>query len=151
VFSGDEAVCMAQIESRQAMRAISGPGGRVRLHMSGAGKALLACLPEPEVDRIADKGLPRATERTLVSLPLLKSELRTIRARGFAVDDEEYATGLRCVAVPLLDERGTPLAALSLSGPTARVSDSRLAGFGAQVMDASRATAADLGGRSTFT
>jgi len=151
VLNDDEAVCMAQIESRQSMRAISGPGGRVKLHMSGAGKALLACLPEVEVERIAGrKGLQRSTEKTLVTLPVLKTELRTIRARGFAVDDEEFAPGLRCVAAPLLDERGKPMGALSLSGTAGRVCSERLAALGAQIMAASRATALELGGRGSF-
>jgi IclR family acetate operon transcriptional repressor len=150
LLSEDEAVCMAQVESRQTMRAISRPGGQVRLHMSGAGKALLASLPDDEVDRIAaSKGLPRATERTLVTLAALKAELGKIRALGFAVDDEEYAVGLRCVAASILDERGIPLAALSLSGPSVRVSDERLGRLGAQVIEASRAASLDLGGRGS--
>lgn len=151
VLNEDEAVCMAQIESRQMMRAISRPGGRVALHMSGAGKAMMACMLDEDVDRIAaDKGLRQATPKTLGTLKALKTELRRIRALGYAVDDEEFALGLRCVAAPIMHEHGCPYAALSLSGPTVRVSDKRLPALGALVMQAAASTAAELGGRSTF-
>jgi IclR family acetate operon transcriptional repressor len=143
-----EVTCMAQVESRQMMRAISRPGGRVGLHFSGAGKAILAYLPQTDVDRIAAlHGLPRATAKTLVTLKKLKAELRAIRSRGFAIDDEEHAVGLRCVGAPILDERGAPIAALSLSGPVARVTDDRLNALGAIVVEACRATTIEIGGR----
>ena len=61
-----EAICMAQVECRQMMRAIARPGGRVKMHCSGAGKAMLAWLPERELGRVLERhGLPRFTERTL--------------------------------------------------------------------------------------
>ena len=149
VINDGEAICMAQVESRQMMRAISRPGGRVRMHVSGAGKAMLAHLPEAEVERIvASHGLPRSTDHTLVSVKKLMADLRKTRVRGFAVDDEEYAIGLRCVAAPILDERGAPLAALSLSGPTARVTDARLDALGTLVVNAALATIVELGGRA---
>ena len=144
-----EAVCMAQVECRQMMRAIARPGGRVHMHCSGVGKALLAWLSEREVAHILERqGLPRATDRTLSTPKALRADLEQIRARGFAVDDEEHAVGLRCVAAPLLDEHGTPRAALSVSGPSARIPDHRLALLGSMVAEAAREITADLGGLS---
>jgi IclR family acetate operon transcriptional repressor len=146
---GGEAVCMGQVECRQLMRAIARPGGRVKMHYSGVGKAMLAFLPEREVARVLERhGLPRATERTLVTPKALRADLEQVRARGYAVDDEEHAVGLRCVAAPILDEHGAPLAGLSISGPTARVPDHRVALLGAMVMEAARAVTAEVGGLS---
>jgi IclR family acetate operon transcriptional repressor len=146
-----EAVCMAQVECRQMMRAIARPGGRVAMHCSGVGKALLAWLPEREIGRILERhGLPRITEKTLVTPKALRADLERAQERGFAIDDEEHAVGLRCVAAPVLDEHGAPLAGVSVSGPTARIPDHRLALLGAMVADAAREISAELGGRSAM-
>lgn len=148
VMTDGEAICMAQIESREMMRAISRPGGRVSLHNSAAGKAMLAQLPQGELVQIVRAhGLPRKTDKTLVTVKALQADLRTIRARGFSIDDEEHAVGLRCVAAAVLDEHDRPLASISLSGPTVRILESRLDALGARVIEAARATTAEVGGR----
>ncbi len=148
---GGEAVCMAQVECRQLMRAISRPGGRVKMHCSGAGKAILAWLGERELAKVLERhGLPRATERTVVTPKALRADLELVRRRGYAVDDEEHAVGLRCVAAPILDEHGLPLAGLSVSGPTARVPDHRVSLLGALVAQAAASVTAEIGGFSAL-
>lgn len=147
--SDGEGICIAQIECRQLMRAIARPGGRVKMHYSGAGKAILAWLPDSQVTKILQRhGLPRATERTLDTPVRLRENLAAIRARGYAVDDEENAVGLRCVGAPVFDEHAQPLAGLSLSGPTARIADDRLPVLGALVAQIAREVTAELGGRA---
>jgi IclR family transcriptional regulator, acetate operon repressor len=142
-----EAICMAQVESRRMMRAIARPGGRVKMHCSGAGKAIMAFLPERELGRTLEcHGLPRFTEKTLTTPKALRAALEQVRARGFAVDDEEHEVGLRCVGAPILDEHGLPLAGLSVSGPTARIADHRLALIGALVAQTAKAVTAEVGG-----
>jgi IclR family transcriptional regulator, acetate operon repressor len=144
-----EAICMAQVECRQMMRAIARPGGRVKMHCSGAGKAILAWMGEREVGRVLERhGLPRVTERTLATPKELRADLEQVRQRGYAVDDEEHAVGLRCVAAPVLDEHGAPLAGISVSGPTARIPDHRLSLLGAMVAEAAHAVTAEAGGLS---
>jgi IclR family acetate operon transcriptional repressor len=149
IEEGGEAVCMGQVESRQVMRAISRPGGRVKMHCSGAGKAILAALPEAEVTRILQAhGLGRVTVRTLDTPRKLRDDLAETRRRGFAIDDEEHAVGLRCVAAAILDEDGRPLAALSLSGPLARIHDTALIAAGSLLAKAARTITEQLGGRA---
>jgi IclR family acetate operon transcriptional repressor len=151
IEEGGEAVCMGQVECRQVMRAISRPGGRVKMHCSGVGKAMLARLPEGEVTRILQAhGLPRMTERTLDTPRRLRADLEEIRRRGFAVDDEEHAVGMRCVAAAILDEDGRPLAALSLSGPVARIDDAGLMAAGVLVAKAADTVTAQVGGRPSL-
>jgi len=152
VMTDSDAVCMAQIESRQMMRAASRPGGRVSLHNSAAGKAMLAHTPQSDLSRILRVGgLPRLTGKTLISVEALRANLNAVRSRGYAIDDEEYAVGLRCVAAAVLDEYGAPLASLSVSGPTARMSDVRLDALGARVTEAALATTIEIGGRTSRT
>ncbi len=148
VEDGGEAVCIGQVECRQVMRAIARPGGRVRMHCSGAGKALLAWRSDEELAVILrSHGLPRATERTIDRPARLREELARIRERGFAIDDEEHAVGLRCVAAPVFDEQGYAVAALSVSGPRARLDDARLAELGPLVARTARSVTAAYGGR----
>jgi IclR family acetate operon transcriptional repressor len=142
-----EAICMAQVESRRMMRAIARPGGRVKMHCSGAGKAILAFLPERELGQTLERhGLPRFTDKTLTTPKALRAALEQARARGYAIDDEEHEVGLRCVGAPILDEHGLPLAGLSISGPTARIADYRLALIGALVAQTAKAVTAEVGG-----
>ncbi len=144
--SGGEAICMAQVQCQQVIRAISRPGGRVGMHRSAAGKAMLAHMPREDVADIAKHGLSRATPNTIVNLKKLQAELARIRGRGFSIDDEEVAVGLRCVAAAILDERGVAHAALSLAGPAARMFDERIATLGNVVGAAARSVTLELGG-----
>jgi IclR family acetate operon transcriptional repressor len=151
VLNGMEAICMAQIQSPQMIRAISRPGGGVKMHRSAAGKALLAHMAASDVaEFVVRHGLPRATQNTIVTADRLHAELATVRQRGFAVDDEEFALGLRCIAAPIFDEHGLPQAAVSLAGPLARITDERLAALGDIVAAAGRSVTALMGGKPTF-
>ena len=113
------------------MRAFAGPGARVPMISTGVGKALLAAGSRP---------LP--VQATGTGSAGLATELAAIAARGWALDDEEQSVGLRCVAAAISPPRGLqPIAALSISGPTARISNDRLDVLGRMVVDA----AADIG------
>ena len=143
----NEAIYLTQIECDEMMRAFARPGTRVPLHCSGVGKALLAALPEREAESIiAAAGLARLTKRTLVDLDALRADLSRSRERGYAIDDGEHAVGLRCVAAAIFDDGGWPLAALSISGPAARIDDETLAELGSMVAETCRQLTAELGG-----
>ncbi len=145
--TGGEVLCMEQVESRHSMRAITRVGGKVRMHCSGAGKAMLAFMPdESRAKIIAHHGLPRETATTITDLAGLDSALRQIRARGYAVDDGENAEGIRCVAAPVLNETGVPAAAISVSGPAARIDDAKLAHLGAIVSKVAMEVTRSFGG-----
>lgn len=143
-----EAIYMSQVECRQMMRAIAKPGGRVMLHCSGVGKALLSAMDPNEVAKVLQRhGLPKSTEYTLDTPARLREDLERARAQGFAFDDQENAIGLRCVAAPVFDELGRPLAALSLSGPMARITDKRVPLLGNMVIHFAKEITRALGGR----
>ncbi|QTF92681.1 IclR family transcriptional regulator C-terminal domain-containing protein [Halomonas sp. BM-2019] len=148
IRDGGTAVFLAQSESPQMMRMITRIGSRAPLHASGIGKALMAWLPEDELERIlAEQGLSRVTENTLHTPEALREGLAEIRRQGFACDREEHAIGLHCVAACLHDEHGIPLAAISVSGPVARIPEARLLELGALVRDTAAEITARLGGR----
>ncbi|KGE76940.1 IclR family transcriptional regulator [Halomonas sp. ND22Bw] len=148
VRDGSTAVFLAQSESPQMMRMITRLGSRAPLHASGVGKALMAWLPDDELERVLDeRGLARVTVNTLHDPVTLRESLAEIRRQGYACDREEHAIGLQCVAACIHDEQGTPLAAISVSGPKARIPEERLDELGAQIREAAEEITARLGGR----
>jgi len=147
VLDDGAAVCMAQVQSPRIIRAISRPGGGLGMHRSAAGKAMLAHMALGDVTGIiAKQGLPRYTEKTIASLDALHADLARTRSRGFALDDEEFSLGLRCIAAPIFDESGNARAALSVAGPTSRIPDERVASLGAVVAAAARLVTLEMGG-----
>lgn len=145
--TGGEVICMEQVESRHSMRAITRVGGKVRMHCSGAGKAMLAFMAAEAREKvISHHGLPRETATTITDRGALDCALRQIRARGYAVDDGENAEGIRCVAAPVLNESGLPAAAISISGPSARIDDAKLGQLGAVISGVAAEVTRSFGG-----
>jgi IclR family acetate operon transcriptional repressor len=122
MLDGERVTYVAQVPSPHAMRMFTEVGRRVHLHSTGAGKVLLARLEDKDVAELARRtGLPAQTEHTITDAAVLAEEVRTVRKRGYALDDGEQHIGVRCVAVPVL---GGPSAfALSISGPAVRLTD----------------------------
>jgi IclR family acetate operon transcriptional repressor len=148
VIDDGEVVYVGQVQSPEMMRMIVKLGSRSPIHASGVGKTLLASMTEKGVSTILQrKGLARFTERTIDNPANLRVELSHIRKLGYALDDEEHSVGLRCVAATIFDENGVALAGLSLSGPKARITDSRLTDLGAATRQMADEVTAALGGQ----
>lgn len=121
VLDGVMAVYVAQQPSRHQMRMFTEVGRRVLPHSSGAGKAMLASLPDSRVREIIElTGLPKFTDTTLTNVTALLAELRDTKRRGYALDEGEREIGVRCIAVAV---PGSVPSALSVSGPAARITD----------------------------
>ncbi len=140
-LDGIENVYLAISESPHPMKLVSRVGGRLFAHATGVGKTLLAQLSDDEVRRrFAGFELPRFTPTTIVDVDELIGCLHTIRSTGYGTDDQEYVLGCKCIAVSILGPGGVPLAAMSVSIPTARYSDD----FGADALDHLRVAARRL-------
>ncbi|AKX94586.1 IclR family transcriptional regulator [Neomoorella thermoacetica] len=127
ILDKGEVLYIDKRESRQSLRIVSQVGMRLPAHCTGVGKVLLAYLHPSEVKRIiALKGLPRYTRNTITDPRRLEAELEKIRSQGYAIDNEEIMDGLRCVAAPLREHNGKVCAAISVSGPAARMDGERL-------------------------
>ena len=147
VEDGNEAIYLSQVECRQMMRAFARPGARVPLHCSGVGKALLSAMADKDAIRALHQGgMPRVTARTITRAAALRADLAAARARGYAIDDGEHALGLRCIASVIYNERSEPVAAVSVSGPVARIADERIGPLGEGVRRRADAITAQLGG-----
>jgi IclR family transcriptional regulator, acetate operon repressor len=144
----DEAIIvLTRMESREIMRSLTKVGGRVAMVASGVGKAVLATYADEDVNAIIrHHGMPRLTEKSIVRPSDLFRELALVRSQGFAVDDEEACMGLRCVAAVVYNDCAEPLAAISVSGMTSRVTDDRLPLLGRMVRDVAIELTLALGG-----
>ncbi|MBO0452482.1 IclR family transcriptional regulator [Candidatus Enterococcus murrayae] len=98
-------------------------GKRAPLYCTGAGKLYLSKMSEEELEHyLAQTQLVPLTNQTIVTEKALKKELLKVREQGFSIDDEECELGVRCVAIPLMDQQQTLLATLSVSMPAIRAS-----------------------------
>jgi IclR family acetate operon transcriptional repressor len=148
ILDGTEAVFVDQVQCRETMRTIVKLGSRVPLHASGVGKAIFASLPDDQIDAlIRVKGLPRITENTITSPETMWASIRVIRQRGWSFDDEEHLPGTRCVASPIYDEHAEQLGAISLAGPSSRLTDARIKQLGPLVSRIGEEITGRLGGR----
>lgn len=145
------AVYLSQVECREMMRTFARLGARVPLHCSGVGKALMAAMDEAALGRHIERhGLARMTARTVTDRATLTADLAAIRQRGYAIDDEEHAVGLRCVAATIFNEHGDAVGAVSLSGPMARIIDNRIARLGEMVSETAAKIMAEIGGIAPY-
>lgn len=127
VAEGVDVVYVQKLESRKGPPMASRVGGRMPAYCTGVGKALLAFAPTEELDAVLRAGLIRRTPRTVVAPGLLDRELSRVRETGVAVEHEESAMGISCVASPITGHDGDVVAAVSITGRAHRIDTSRLA------------------------
>src|SRR5207244_6714821 len=147
VVDDESIVVLTRMESREIMRSLTKVGGRVAIVASGVGKAVLATYSDEDVNAIIRRqGMPRLTEKSIVRPSDLFRELEAVRQQGYAVDDEEARMGLRCVAAVVYSDCSEPLAAISVSGMTSRVTNERLPLLGGIVRNVAAELTLALGG-----
>ncbi len=143
----DSVLFLAQVETHETIRAFFPPGTLAAMHASGIGKALMAWLPAERVAGIlARRGLERFTDRTLADPAALARDLSATRARGWALDDQERTEGMRCVAAPVFNAFGEPVAGISVSGPAFRLDLSAADRIGSAVRTAADRVSEATGG-----
>lgn len=143
VLEGDEVVYVAQVSSPHTLRMFAEVGRHVQPHSTAVGKVLLAGLSRDRaLAVVARTGLPRRTPATITDPDVFDRELDLVAEQGWAADDEEQETGIRCLAVPV-EVGGLVLAALSVSGPVDRFAGGRTEGLVASMKRVSRALAAE--------
>lgn len=142
-----DVVILAQVESREVVRAINVVGGRAPMTSSALGKVMLASYDQVGLDvHVGRHGLPRCTPRSITGVEALRADLDETRRRGFAIDHEEHLLGLRCVAAPVFDASGDVVAALSVSGLAGRLEEVRLDRIGDIVARAAAELSHEQGG-----
>ncbi|WP_030251752.1 MULTISPECIES: IclR family transcriptional regulator [unclassified Streptomyces] len=136
-------VVVDRVDCDHPVRTFHTIGDTSPLHATAVGRAVLAHLPRRDVDDLIAAGLERFSDTTPVEPDELRAELDRIRTDGYAVNRNQYRPGVCAVAAAVLDEDGTPLAAVAVSMPEARYDDERTPKLGRLVAD----TAAEISRR----
>lgn len=136
-IDGLKAVYIDKVESQMnSVRMVSKVGKSIPLYCSGVGKALLAQMDPTDTKAIWDSSdIVAFTPHTITSFKELQESLEQVRKQGYALDDEENELGVRCIAACIKDYKGKPKYAFSISAPTGRMSDERIAELAKDVLD----------------
>lgn len=146
VYDQGEVVYIEKLDGNETLRMHSKVGKRAPMHCTSVGKAILAHLPPAVVaDILERKGLPVHTDHTITDREQFLQELVEVRRNGFALDLEENEYGITCIAVPIFDHLGKVIAAVSISGPTMRMTKERLQLLNPRVISIGKQISARLG------
>jgi DNA-binding IclR family transcriptional regulator len=145
ILDGTESVSVVRVDGPWTPGKPSTIGKRSPVYCTSSGKAMIAFLPEPYLDDLLRRlKFVRHTPNTLHDRIALEEELRRIRERGYAVDDEEIELGLRCVGGPVRDSSGTIVASIGIAGPIFRMTERRLPAVGRQVIATAHALSEEI-------
>ncbi|KVK54238.1 hypothetical protein L901_17875 [Agrobacterium sp. D14] len=140
-------MALGKFEGTHPVRSAARLGIRKPLHCTSQGKAILAFLPEAEMERlVGDQELERFTANTIIQPAHLKLHLAIVRHRGYAIEDEEIIAGNRCVGAAILDHAGKPVAAISVAGPVWRLTSERVEQLGPEIALVARNISAQMRG-----
>ncbi|MFG2471452.1 IclR family transcriptional regulator [Streptomyces canus] len=128
-------VVVDRVDCDHAVRTYHAIGDTSPLHATATGHAVLAHLPEPDIDELVTRGLESYSDSTPTDPAELRAELRRVRADGYAVNRNQYVPGVCAIAAPVLDGDASPLAAVAVSLPDSRFSPDRLPELGQLVAD----------------
>jgi len=147
VHDGDRALYIYAVESSRRLLARSAVGDRAPLHCTSVGKAILAALPDEEIEAIVTRtGMPAFTPHTMTDFDALLADLEQTRQRGYAIDNQEHEVRTFCLGAPLLDHRGQVIGACSISGADREIIRRRLDDLAPQIV----ATAQDISRRMGY-
>jgi len=122
---GDDVLNVEQVPGPHLVQSVGWLGRRTPLHSTSAGKIFLAHMPEKELERILQKGLPRTGPRTITDPAELRYELERVREQGYATAFEELEEGTNALAVPITNPDNEVIAAIGVVGPSYRFTPER--------------------------
>jgi DNA-binding IclR family transcriptional regulator len=144
-LDGVEVFDLLRVEHPAPLRITRNPMMRRPAHCTALGKAILAFDSALRVKEILAAGLTRLTRKTITNPERFRDELARVRKRGYAVDNEEFYPGTRCLAGPVFDDSGRVVAAMSVSCLITHLTEDRVPDFAALVLDAAQHLSAQLG------
>jgi len=146
VLQKTSVVYLDKVEPNRRVCMSSKIGTSNPVYCTSMGKAMLAFQPEEMIEKIVAKiRFTRYTPKTLCSREKLLEYLKIVRRRGYAIDDEEIELGVRCVGAPVLNEDHWAIAAVSVSGPSSRITARRVPAIAEHLLICCREISASLG------
>jgi DNA-binding IclR family transcriptional regulator len=141
LLDGADVVYVDVIESSQRVKLAATPGQRLPAFCTASGKAILAFLPEDQIKRVLDRGMPRYTRSTIASQEAFFENVYRIREQGFAISVEEFEDGINAVAAPICNQ---PIASVSIAGPAYRLTRERMLELGPNLVSAAKNIALEV-------
>lgn len=140
VYAEGKALVIDDVETENTLRVGGKTGRMIPLHCTAVGKGLLAFsdIPIPET-------LTACAAHTITDPAQLQAHLAQVQCQGYALDDEEYEEGIRCIAAPVYSYLGIAAATIGISGPTVRITDTCIQPLAEQVMQTARELSIVLG------
>jgi len=149
VYDDGEVVYLDKVEPTRSVRLTSSVGRRNPAYCTSVGKAIMAFLPAEQVEIAAHKlGFRQLTRKTISNMLELRAELAKVRKLGYAVDNEENEEGVCCVGCPVWGFAPHPIAAISVSGPTFRMTTEKIPIVAQSIVQIANALSRELGMRS---
>lgn len=146
VLSKNKAVFVDQKKSSEIISISASIGDEEPVYCSAVGKNLIAFLPKDELEKVLDTIEFKAfTPRTITSKQALLTHLEKIREQGYAIDDEEIYSGVRCVAAPIRNHEGKVVAAIGISGPASRIQLEKIDKYASSVKEVAMKVSRKLG------
>jgi DNA-binding IclR family transcriptional regulator len=139
VFDRGQVLLLEIVHSRYALTIGDKVGRQMPAHCTASGKVWLAFLPPEVVEPILNAPLAAYTEKTITSPARLREEFEVVRQRRYALNDEEFEVGLRAVSAPIWDIDDNLIAALTMPGPTNRITPQRIPEIAQALVEAAEA------------
>lgn len=118
ILNGTDVIYLYKFDSTQPLRVFSHIGKRVPAHATALGKALLSGYSDETIRTLyPGTALPKLTEHTITSTEILLKQLEDVRRTGVAYEKEESSPYIQCIAVPIKNKVGLPVAGISISVP----------------------------------
>ena len=150
ILDEKQVLYLEKFESAKTLRIPSRVGLRNPSYCTAVGKALLAYRPDELDILFKAKALKKYTENTITDPAKLRQELALVRERGFSVDNEEIEVGLRCVGAGVRDYTGRVIAAISIAGPSVRITDDKIPSLAESVKRAANSLSKKMGYRAAL-
>jgi DNA-binding IclR family transcriptional regulator len=142
VFDDNQVLVLDVIRSKHWLTIAARVGRHLPIHCTSSGRVFLAFLPPETVEPLLEGPFEAYTAKTIISPAQLREELEAVRQRGYGVDDEEFEEGIRAVSAPIRDIDGNVIAAMSMPGPTERLTPDRVEEIAQALVEAANAVSA---------
>jgi IclR family KDG regulon transcriptional repressor len=145
ILDGSYVIYLEVIESPQRVKLAAAVGQRLPAFFTASGKALLAYLPEEQVQKIISDNLAEASNHNPAPISEMLADLRITAERGYAISEQEYEEEINAVAAPIFDEDKHPIASIAIVGPSFRLSKDRLPALGESLRQMTQVISNEVG------
>jgi len=146
VFYQDKVIYIDHVKRPKPLAMYAELGSQIPINISAAGMVLAAALKKKELNRLlSEQTFPKNTPKTPTEPNEFRKILKKVTRQGFAIDDQQYAIGIRCIAAPVFDHNGHVIAAINITGSLSTISDGRIPALVEQVKAAAEVASKRMG------